>query len=172
MTFSLRPTDLAAVVLLAVAFWNPQIDLGGGTPTPSPVPTIIAPSAELQSLLTPIAALAVGDHAAVDRPELSGFCLALAEFHARDKGAIVKTVQLLQRHNDLSLQGMFQGTGMGTRYAGTAAAINLALGNRLGVMNADGTFKACTFDAASAAKTAEFFSALAWAYSQPLPAKG
>jgi hypothetical protein len=172
MTITPKLSDLLAVVLLAVAYANPQIELGGGTVTPVG-PTIAAPSAELQALVTPIAALVVGDKAASDRAELSAFCLALAEFHARDKSVIIKTTNLLQRHTDLALQGLYQGTGMAARNAGTAAAINLALGNRLGVAGSGASYKAGPFDAVASAKTAEFYAALAWAYAQPItPAKG
>jgi hypothetical protein len=157
-------SDWIVLVAVAVALFGGKliegISLGGGTPAPA----VPEPSPELQAVVKPIAALVAGENAAQDRAELSAFCLALAEFHGRDKAALVKTTKTLADHNAAALQALYQSTGMTGRYAGLGASIDKALGGYLGVANADGTYKAVELTAATAAKTAEFYQALAWAF--------
>lgn len=173
MTLALKKTDLAAIALALVVVFGGKLNLNlpqfAWTDSTQAV-TVPAPSAELQALVSPVAALVTGDKAATDRAELAGLFSALAEFHARDKATIVSNVQLLQRHNDLSLQAFYQGTGMKGRYAAIGASIDTALGKYLGILQADGKYKAGPLDAIAAAKVAEFCQAMAWAFSQPLAA--
>lgn len=173
MTLALKKTDLAAIALALVVLFGgklnlPQIAWNDSTPAVS----VPAPSAELQAVVSPIAALVIGDKAAADRAELAGLFSALAEFHSRDKATVISTVQLLQRHNELSLQAFYMGTGMKGRYATLGASVDAALGKHLGILQADGKYKAGPLDAATAAKVAEFCKAMAWAFSQPVAAKG
>lgn len=175
MTLALKKTDLAAIALALVVLFGGKLNLNlpqFAWSDTTPAVTAPAPSAELQALVLPVAASVVGDKAVVDRAELAGLFSALAEFHARDKATIVSTVQLLQRHNELSLQAFYQNTGMKGRYATLGASIDTALGKHLGILQADGKYKAGPLDATTATKVAEFYKAMTWAFSQPVAAKG
>lgn len=169
---TINKTTLAAIVLIAFGMFGDRLDLPkfSLTSPTTPAITIASPTAELQALVVPVAALVTGDKAAVDRAELAGLFSALAEFHSRDKAAIVSTVQLLQRHNELSLQALYQGTGMAGRYAALGTSVDTALGKHLGIVGTDGKYKAGPIDATASAKVAAFSQAMAWAFSQPLPA--
>lgn len=170
---TLKKTDLAAIVLALLVLFGGKLDLpqfAWTDPAVTPAVTIAAPSADLQVIVVPVAALVAGDKAAADRPELAAFFTALAEFHSRDKAAIVSSVQLLQRHDDLSLQALYQNTSMAGRYAALGTSIDTALGKYLGILQADGKYKAGPLDAVASAKVSAFCQAMAWAFSQPLPA--
>jgi hypothetical protein len=159
---------IALVVGLVGPNWQPLARMALGIEQATPAPTVPEPSAELQAVVAPLAAMVTGSNATTDRAELSAFCTALAEFHSRDKAALVKATQLLADHNAAALQGFYQNAGMTGRYPGLGAAIDKALGERLGLLTPDGKFKAGVFDAAMAAKAADFYSALAWAFAQPI----
>jgi len=172
MTLALKKTDLLALAIAVILLAGGKFDWAKLTGNTKPSDSAFVPAAELQAVVTPIAALVVGDKAAVDRVELAGLFSALAEFHARDKATIVSTVQLLQRHNDLSLEAFYQGADMKGRYASLGSAIDAALGKYLGILSADGKYKAGPIDASGSVKVAAFDHALAWAFSQPITAKG
>ena len=169
---TINKTTLAALVLIAFGMFGDRLDLpkfAWNEPT-TPAVTIATPTAELQALVVPVAALVTGDKAAADRTELAGLFLALAEFHSRDKAAIVSTVQLLERFNETAIQGLYQGTGMAGRYAALGTSIDAAMGKHLGILQANGKYKAEPLDATSSAKVTAFYQAMAWAFSQPVPA--
>lgn len=156
---------IVAISVLAVLFGGKLADgisLGGGSSTL----TISEPSAELQTIVKPIAAMVTGEHAVVDRAELSAFCLALVEFHDRDKAAIVNTTALLADHNGTALQAFYKDTGMTGRYVGLGTSIDKALAGCVGIPIENGKFKAIEFTPAMAVKAAEFYRALAWVFQQ------
>lgn len=166
---NVRKSDWIVLAALAVALWGGNLSKyvtigGGGGKTPAP--SVPAPSAELQAVVRPVAALVVGEKAAADRAELAALALALAEFHGRDRAALIKTTALLADHNAAALQAFYQATGMTGRYAGLGAAVDKALGGWIGAAAPDGTFKSAALDAAAAAKIAEFYRGAAWAFSE------
>lgn len=164
MTF--YKSDWIVVVCAAALLFGGKladgISLGGGVSTP----TIEAPSAELQAIVQPIAAMVTGEHAAVDRAELSAYRLALAEFHDRDDAEKVKTTARLEAFNKTALRSLWLKTGMEDRYPSMWSAVDKSLAGYIGIPMENDNYKAVDFTRAMAAKTVEFYSALAWAFQQ------
>ena len=167
----LRWTDWLAIGLLALVLWGDRIDLSRFWPEATP--TLPAPSAELQAVVTPIASLVAGETADADRAALSEYYAAFADVVSRDgKTRIIATTGLLRTANERAGQLMFQQTGLQGRYAGIVDAIARAWGNHLGIAaTKDGatTYRVVDLDDAKRAKAVEFYAALAWAFEQPLP---
>lgn len=116
MKVEFKKTDLLALVLLAVFFWNPE------WPTLGPdVPDVPAPSAELQALVKPVAELLAGYE---QTKEFSAFYVAFADVVERDgKGEkILGNSLVVREYNRQAMDLMWQGRWQ--KVPGLSAAVD------------------------------------------------
>ena len=141
----LKITDLAGVVLLGVAIWNPTL------PSLERKPAMPAPAAELQTLLAPVQKM-LADHP--QREPFAACALAVADSVERDAGVVISTPTILAEFNADALQ--LRGKGKFASVPGLGAAIDAAMlsyvGKSADPLTADRTKRAV-----------EFYRGLAWA---------
>lgn len=177
MTLALKKTDVAAIALALVVMFGGKLNLNlpqFAWTDSTPAVTIPAPSAELQAIVSPVAALVTGDKAEADRVSLSEFYLALADVIERDGKASVKLVASTGALREISKRAgllMFQSTGIDNRYAALAGAIDQSIGQWTAIIES-GQWLNVPLDDAKRAKAVELYRGLAWAFSQTPNAKG
>jgi hypothetical protein len=147
----LRITDLVAAALVAVLIANWKLEIENFQ---FPIDPLAKPPAALQKLVAPIGDLLRGQPAAA---EFAAWCVATAEILDRDRGAVVKTAETLQRYNAAVVR--FRFADHWKPVPGLADAMNAAMVGWVGS-------KAGPIDAARIAKAAECYRACAWAVNR------